>query len=264
MCQDCQKRGSLKIADFGLSRDNANPFDEKSAYVVTRHYRPPELICSNNQYSSSVDIWSLGCIFAEMYATKHNLLFPGKDYLAMLRVIILIIGSPSEEDLAKVSSEVTVSFLRGLGNEPRKDLRAFPPSEPYFPATVPKCAVDFLSRCLQFAPGARASAAQLLRHKFLDYNGEAEAEGEGGGDEDEDDEEEEEEDEEEDEEYEPIGLFDPSFEEQMTDLQACREILGTMVCEFHPEYRDAPNVVTHASVTAATGSPEAADEGAAT
>eukprot|EP00754_Rhynchopus_humris_P005246 Rhum_TRINITY_DN1262_c0_g1::Rhum_TRINITY_DN1262_c0_g1_i1::g.3848::m.3848 len=179
VCQDCQKRGSLKIADFGLSRDNANPFDEKSAYVVTRHYRPPELICSNNQYSSSVDIWSLGCIFAEMYATKHNLLFPGKDYLAMLRVIILIIGSPSEEDLAKVSSEVTVSFLRGLGKEPRKDLRAFPPSEPYFPATVPKCAIDFLSRCLQFAPGSRASAAQLLRHKFLDYNGEEEEE-EGG------------------------------------------------------------------------------------
>eukprot|EP01060_Flectonema_neradi_P032860 TRINITY_DN5332_c0_g1_i1.p1 TRINITY_DN5332_c0_g1~~TRINITY_DN5332_c0_g1_i1.p1 ORF type:complete len:240 (+),score=15.51 TRINITY_DN5332_c0_g1_i1:79-798(+) len=84
--QDC----SLRIGDFGLARDDAQTM--MSIYVVTRWYRSPELLMNWNKYNFSVDIWSVGCIFAEMLATDHKPLFPGRDYLQQLHMILQVIG----------------------------------------------------------------------------------------------------------------------------------------------------------------------------
>lgn len=85
-------------------------------YVVTRWYRAPELLLSCEDYSASIDVWSVGCIFAELLGRKP--LFPGKDYIHQLKLIIQVLGSPAEEDLAFISSDKARSYIKGLPYQP--------------------------------------------------------------------------------------------------------------------------------------------------
>lgn len=82
--EDCE----LKIGDFGMARGlSSSPSEQKrvmTEYVATRWYRAPELMLSLNEYSEAIDMWSVGCIFAEMLGRKH--LFPGTNYLNQLQV----------------------------------------------------------------------------------------------------------------------------------------------------------------------------------
>mmetsp|Transcript_19953 Transcript_19953/g.43666 ORF Transcript_19953/g.43666 Transcript_19953/m.43666 type:complete len:378 (-) Transcript_19953:354-1487(-) len=84
----------LKICDFGLAR-TSNEKGFMTEYVVTRWYRAPELLLSCEEYTASIDVWSVGCIFAELLGRKP--LFPGKDYIHQLKLIIQVLGSPAEE-----------------------------------------------------------------------------------------------------------------------------------------------------------------------
>ena len=77
----------LKICDFGLAR-TSNEKGFMTEYVVTRWYRAPELLLSCEDYSASIDVWSVGCIFAELLGRKP--LFPGKDYIHQLKLIIQV------------------------------------------------------------------------------------------------------------------------------------------------------------------------------
>ena len=81
------KNCDLKICDFGLARA-IDPSEEKkdlglTEYVVTRWYRAPELLVENQSYTTAIDVWAVGCIFAEMLGRKA--LFPGRDYLHQAR-----------------------------------------------------------------------------------------------------------------------------------------------------------------------------------
>ena len=75
-------------------------------YVVTRWYRAPELLLScedsKSEYSTAIDMWSVGCIFAELLGRKP--LFPGKDYFHQLKLIMEVLGMPSKEDLHFVTN----------------------------------------------------------------------------------------------------------------------------------------------------------------
>jgi len=73
--EDCE----IKICDFGLSRAIEDQKDILTEYVVTRFYRAPEIMLSSQGYTKAVDIWSLGCTFAELMTFK--VLFPGKNYI---------------------------------------------------------------------------------------------------------------------------------------------------------------------------------------
>ena len=73
----------LKICDFGLARTGPNQQEFMTEYVVTRWYRAPELLLACSDYTSAIDVWSVGCIFAELLARKA--LFPGKDYVHQVR-----------------------------------------------------------------------------------------------------------------------------------------------------------------------------------
>jgi serine/threonine protein kinase len=75
----------LKITDFGLSRQLTDRTRDLTEYVVTRWYRAPEIMLSSCQYTKSVDVWSAGCIFAEMLQKRP--LFPGDNYRHVLRLI---------------------------------------------------------------------------------------------------------------------------------------------------------------------------------
>ena len=112
----CYSGPLLQICDFGLARGIADGSETKdmglTEYVVTRWYRAPELLVDNQGYSTAIDVWAVGCIFAEMLGRKA--LFPGTDYLDQLRRIIDVLGSPSSDDLAFMTNKQAVHFLQSL------------------------------------------------------------------------------------------------------------------------------------------------------
>jgi serine/threonine protein kinase len=107
----------LKICDFGLARiasgvgGEADKGDVMTEYVITRWYRPPELILTRN-YDTSIDMWSAGCILGELLLRKP--IFPGRDYVDQIKIIIQQIGSPSEADKAFITNKKVCTRSSGL------------------------------------------------------------------------------------------------------------------------------------------------------
>uniref|UniRef100_A0A2C9KRJ0 Cell division protein kinase 5 n=1 Tax=Biomphalaria glabrata TaxID=6526 RepID=A0A2C9KRJ0_BIOGL len=90
------KNGELKLGDFGLARAFGFPVRFYSAEVVTLWYRPPDVLFGAKMYSTSIDMWSAGCIFAEL-ANAGRPLFPGNDDDDQLKRIFKLLGTPTEE-----------------------------------------------------------------------------------------------------------------------------------------------------------------------
>ncbi|GMF65624.1 unnamed protein product [Phytophthora lilii] len=150
----------LKVCDFGLSRGVAPEEDnmELTEYVVTRWYRAPEIMLSSREYTKAIDIWSTGCIFAELLGRTP--LFPGDDYIHQLQIICDKIGTPCEEDLHFVVSERAKRFMK---NQP---MRPGVPFAKLFPKATPE-AIDLLQRMLVFDPAKRISVEEALEHPYL-------------------------------------------------------------------------------------------------
>lgn len=87
------KNCMLKICDFGLARGYEDSTSTLTEYVVTRWYRAPEVILNASHYTNALDVWSIGCIFAELLGRAP--LFPGDDYLDQIKRTIGILGTPS-------------------------------------------------------------------------------------------------------------------------------------------------------------------------
>lgn len=163
-----QATGELKICDFGLARSVRQPPESgdhggggeclMTNYVATRWYRPPELLLHRSSYGTSIDMWSVGCIMAEMLGRKVFL--PGSSGLEQLHLIIERLGSPSEEDIDDVPSSKSRSYLRRLPKHPKPDLRQ------RFPAATAE-AINLLERLLSFNPKKRIDVDGALRHPYL-------------------------------------------------------------------------------------------------
>ena len=151
----------LKICDFGLARgvedEQAGNLTE---YVVTRWYRAPEIMLACQEYTKAIDMWSVGCIFAELLARAP--LFPGEDYIAQLRLICDKLGRPSMEDLDFVTSERAKKFMTTLPEKPPVALEDFIPSQ-----RDQKEAIDLLIKMLGFNPDKRITIDKSLEHPFL-------------------------------------------------------------------------------------------------
>eukprot|EP01062_Namystynia_karyoxenos_P049612 TRINITY_DN3802_c1_g3_i2.p1 TRINITY_DN3802_c1_g3~~TRINITY_DN3802_c1_g3_i2.p1 ORF type:complete len:487 (+),score=195.63 TRINITY_DN3802_c1_g3_i2:68-1462(+) len=163
--EDCQ----LKICDFGLARpiprktaEEHKQEEQKSRfmteYVVTRWYRAPEILMQEKYYTAAIDVWSVGCIMAEMFGRKP--LFPGKDYIDQLICITQICGTPQARDIAVIGSEQAQQFLRSLEVRPKV------PYEQLFPEASAK-SVDLLEGVLKFNPNERLTVDQALSHAWL-------------------------------------------------------------------------------------------------
>lgn len=130
-------------------------------YVVTRWYRAPEIMLACQEYTSAIDVWSVGCIFAELLARSP--LFPGEDYIAQLRLICEKLGRPNEKDLDFVTSERAKRFMVSLPNKP-----AIPMGE-LFPAHKnEKEALHLLKCMLEIHPQRRITIEKALEHPFLE------------------------------------------------------------------------------------------------
>ncbi|XP_032502053.1 mitogen-activated protein kinase 11 isoform X2 [Phocoena sinus] len=149
--EDCE----LRILDFGLARQAD---EEMTGYVATRWYRAPEIMLNWMHYDQTVDIWSVGCIMAELLQGKA--LFPGNDYIDQLKRIMEVVGTPSPEVLAKISSEHARTYIQSLPHMPQKDLRSI------FHGANP-LAVDLLGRMLVLDSDQRVSAAEALAHAYF-------------------------------------------------------------------------------------------------
>jgi len=92
------RKQHIKLCDFGLARVTKDIDDKSdlSNYVVTRWYRPPELLCGADEYDSKIDMWSAGCIFAELL--MREALFPGDSSVEQLKLIIRFTGLPSDDE----------------------------------------------------------------------------------------------------------------------------------------------------------------------
>ncbi|KAJ1607632.1 putative MAPK [Cryptosporidium canis] len=160
----------LKICDFGLARGNICDInqskDELTDYVVTRWYRAPEIILCVNRYDKAVDIWSAGCIFAELI--KRSALFAGHDHLDQLKAIISCLGTPSKDDLDswlpyKGTTENARKYLDTLPNYKGKHISAL------FPGFDCPEAIDLIEKMLTFNPKKRITADEALSHPY--FNG---------------------------------------------------------------------------------------------
>ncbi|XP_035258259.1 mitogen-activated protein kinase 12-like isoform X2 [Anguilla anguilla] len=149
--QDCE----LKILDFGLARQADS---EMTGYVVTRWYRAPEVILNWMHYTQTVDIWSVGCIMAEMLSGKP--LFKGNDHLDQLTEIMKITGTPTQEFISKLQSQDAKNYIKSLPKIQKTDLRVL------FSKVNP-LAVSVLERMLVLDPERRASAAEALSQPYF-------------------------------------------------------------------------------------------------
>ena len=153
----------IKIADFGLARSIAMKGEEgdpiMTEYVATRWYRAPEIVLGSNKYSMAVDVWSVGCILAELINGKA--LFPGKSTLNQVELILEVLGKPNEKDLQGLNLENTMNIIKNI------KLRSSKEFDDYF-KTDDELALDFLRKTLTFNHKERLTIDQALEHPFLE------------------------------------------------------------------------------------------------
>jgi len=211
---------TLKICDFGLSRSmqeestNLNVIEEENAenststmnnfprkigrnkkrqlssHVVTRWYRAPELILLEKNYNGKIDIWSLGCIYAEIlsmirdnapYYIERGPIFPGKSCFPLspdvditnlsngypssesdqLNIILEVIGTPSEEDLAELANSRAVHYIKGFKKKEKRPLKLM------FTGSTSE-EIELIEKMLVFSRANRSTVEELLQMPYFD------------------------------------------------------------------------------------------------
>ncbi|GMN46569.1 hypothetical protein TIFTF001_015746 [Ficus carica] len=201
---DCK----LKICDFGLARVAFN--DTPTAifwtdYVATRWYRAPELCGSFfSKYTPAIDIWSIGCIFAELLTGKP--LFPGKNVVHQLDLMTDMLGTPSAEAVARVRNEKARRYLSSMRKKkPIPFSHKFPNADPL--------ALCLLERMLAFEPKDRPSAEEALADPY--FKGLAKVEREPSA--------------------QPVTKMEFEFERRRITKEDVRELIYREILEYHPK-----------------------------
>ncbi|KXZ56659.1 hypothetical protein GPECTOR_1g594 [Gonium pectorale] len=151
--------GVVKICDFGFARACVNaPSDPAyTTYVVTRWYRPPEVLVGDT-YGPPVDVWALGCIFAEMLAGRP--LFPGRNHHDQLWLILKCLGTMTERQLELLDSDPQFACFR------LPTMSEVEPLEQRL-GNISAPAMQVLRACLNPDPKQRASADELLAMPYF-------------------------------------------------------------------------------------------------
>jgi cyclin-dependent kinase 2 len=150
-------RGALKLADFGLARAFGLPVRAYTHEVVTLWYRAPEILLGAKHYSTPVDVWSIGCIFAEMVNGRP--LFPGDSEIDELFKIFRLLGTPDESSWPGVTT--MPDYKDTFPRWPARSLAdAVPGLDP--------AGVDLLRGMLRYAPADRLTAKAAMAHPWFD------------------------------------------------------------------------------------------------
>ncbi|RZC43863.1 hypothetical protein C5167_036812 [Papaver somniferum] len=146
----------VKLCDFGsakvLVKGEAN-----ISYICSRYYRAPELIFGATEYTTSIDIWSAGCVLAELLLGQP--LFPGESAVDQLVEIIKVLGTPTREEIRCMNPNYTEFRFPQIKAHPWHKV---------FHKRMPPEAIDLASRLLQYSPGIRCTALEACSHPFFD------------------------------------------------------------------------------------------------
>uniref|UniRef100_A0A8C3WTA7 cyclin-dependent kinase n=1 Tax=Catagonus wagneri TaxID=51154 RepID=A0A8C3WTA7_9CETA len=153
------KHSVIKLCDFGFARLLTGPSDYYTDYVATRWYRSPELLVGDTQYGPPVDVWAIGCVFAELLSGMP--LWPGKSDVDQLYLIRKTLG-----DLIPRHQQVfsTNQYFSGVEIPDPEDME---PLELKFP-NISYPALGLLKGCLHMNPAERLTCEQLLQHPYFD------------------------------------------------------------------------------------------------
>ncbi|EFO27791.1 CMGC/CDK/CDC2 protein kinase [Loa loa] len=149
--------GAIKIADFGLAREFSMPIRAYTSRIATQWYRAPELLLGTLRYTPAIDMWSIGCIFAEM-ATK-DVLFRGQSQMSQIKEIFSRLKTPTEE------------IWKGVSELPFYSTIVFPRYEDdhfdnLLSSYVDPIGIAVIRLLLTYDPAKRVSAKQLLKHPY--------------------------------------------------------------------------------------------------
>ncbi|XP_042264834.1 cyclin-dependent kinase 11B isoform X2 [Thunnus maccoyii] len=151
-------KGILKIGDFGLAREYGSPLKPYTPVVVTLWYRSPELLLGAKEYSTAVDMWSVGCIFGELLTQKP--LFPGKSEIDQINKIFKDLGSPSEKIWPGYSELPAVKKMT-FTEYPYNNLRK------RFGALLSDQGFDLMNKFLTYCPSKRILSDEALKHEYF-------------------------------------------------------------------------------------------------
>jgi len=150
------KQGVLKLADFGLARAVCVPVRPYTHEVITLWYRAPEILLGSQAYSMPVDMWSAGCIFAELLTKRP--LFPGDSEIDEIFRIFKMLGTPNEENWKGCTS--LPDFKPDFPKWSKQDMRKVLPG-------VDPVAINLLEKMLVYEPSQRISAKAALQHPYF-------------------------------------------------------------------------------------------------
>uniref|UniRef100_A0A673X5C8 cyclin-dependent kinase n=1 Tax=Salmo trutta TaxID=8032 RepID=A0A673X5C8_SALTR len=151
-------KGILKVGDFGLAREYGSPLKPYTPVVVTLWYRSPELLLGAKEYSTAVDMWSVGCIFGELLTQKP--LFPGKSEIDQINKIFKDLGSPSEKiwpGYNELPAVKKMTFTEYPYNNMRKR----------FGALLSDQGFDLMNKFLTYCPSKRILSDEALKHEYF-------------------------------------------------------------------------------------------------
>ena len=146
----------LKLCDFGSAKALVRG-EPNVSYICSRYYRAPELIFGSTDYTTAIDVWSQGCVGAELLLGQP--LFPGDSGVDQLVEIIKVLGTPTREEISSMnSSYVEFKFPQIRGCQWRKVFRN----------KTPEDAIDFIASTLAYTPEKRVKPLEGCAHAFFD------------------------------------------------------------------------------------------------
>lgn len=146
----------LKLCDFGSAKVLMKG-EPNISYICSRYYRAPELIFGATEYTTAVDLWSTGCVMAELLLGHP--LFPGESGVDQLVEIIKVLGTPTREEIKCMNPNYTEFRFPQIKAHPWHKV---------FQKRLPPEALDLVSRFLQYSPNLRCTAWEACIHPFFD------------------------------------------------------------------------------------------------
>ena len=149
---------TLKLCDFGCAKHLVKT-ESNISYICSRYFRPPELVIGAKYYTTQVDVWSIGCVIAELVLSKP--IFPGKSATDQFLEIMKVLGTPTSEQM-KIMNQ------KSKGNSKLPKIKAVPWEEYFKGITNDELYIDLISKLLVYEPQKRLRPYEALLHPYFD------------------------------------------------------------------------------------------------